>query len=220
MCSKKNGKATCSSSSSNWLITAILSHPFTSIQPRSHRGLAACRARVVSSTVNHRSRSRGLIRGSPRSCTTRRLYFVAYNARDDNRTNPIISPPRRAQWPNANRVRRTCYVGQVARVEIAWNSMRGTNCSRKIEFTHPRFSIYMYVYGYRVFFLFLIRREIGQIKIRSEFESGTRIYSVFGSSVLTRKRIFFSLRVDGKFPLFPRKRDCKPRVELPYLARL
>lgn len=67
--------------------------------------------------------------------------------------------------------------------------------------------IYIWLQG---FFSFLIRREIGQIKIRSEFESGTRIYSVFGSSALTRKRIFFSLRweISRKFltPLFPRKR--------------
>lgn len=97
------------------------------------------------------------------------------------------------------RVRRTCYVGQVARVEIAWNSScregKGTNCSRKIEFTrvHPR-----YIYIYRVFFsfFFLIRREIGQIKIRSEVRVAlefTRFLVTRGSNVLTRDRIFFFL---------------------------
>lgn len=127
MCSKKNGKATCSSSSSNWLITAILSHPFTSIQLRSHRGLAACRARVVSSTVNHRSRSRGLIRGSPRSCTTRRLYFVAYNARDDNRTNPIISPPDEPSDPM-----QIAYVALVMWAKWLEWKLLGTRCGGQI----------------------------------------------------------------------------------------
>lgn len=94
----------------------------------------------------------------------------------------------------------------------------GTNCSRKIEFTHPR---YIYIYGYRIFFsfFFLIRREIGQIKIRSEVRVAlefTRFLVTRGSSVLTRDRIIFSLfHVDGKFfsfDFFPW--NCKPRVEL------
>lgn len=95
----------------------------------------------------------------------------------------------------------------------------GTNCSRKIEFTHPRY-IYIYmVIGFFSPFFFLIRREIGQIKIRSEVRVAlefTRFLVTRGSSVLTRDRIIFSLfHVDGKFfsfDFFPW--NCKPRVEL------
>lgn len=158
-------------------------------------------------TVNHRSRSRGLIRGSRRSCTTRRLYFVAYNARDDNRTNPIIPPTN----PVTQCKSRTSHL-------LCGPSGSSGNCldadGDKL-FAQDRIhassllDIYIYIW-LQGFFSFLIRREIGQIKIRSEFESGTRIYSVFGSSVLTRKRIFFTLRweISRKFltPLFPRKR--------------
>lgn len=58
-------------------------------------------------------------------------------------------------------------------------------------------SIYIYIYGYRIFFsfFFLIRREIGQIKIRSEVRVAlefTRFLVTRGSSVLTRDRIIFS----------------------------
>lgn len=128
------------------------------------------------------------------------------------------------------RVRRTCYVGQVARVEIAWNSScregKGTNCSRKIEFTrvHPRY-IYIYIYLQSFFLLFfLIRREIGQIKIRSEVRVAlefTRFLVTRGSNVLTRDRIFFFFfHVNGKFyrnfshSIFSRKRTVNSREKL------
>lgn len=97
----------------------------------------------------------------------------------------------------AARVRRTCYVGQVARVEIAWNSSCGEG--RDKLFAQDRIhasSIYIYmVIGFFSPFFFLIRREIGQIKIRSEVRVAlefTRFLVTRGSSVLTRDRIIFS----------------------------
>lgn len=82
------------------------------------------------------------------------------------------------------------------------------------------------IYIFTEFFLlfFLIRREIGQIKIRSEVRVAlefTRFLVTRGSNVLTRDRIFFFFfHVNGKFyrnfshSIFSRKRTVNSREEL------
>lgn len=92
---------------------------------------------------------------------------------------------------------------------------RGTNCWRKIEFTHPRYiyiRIYIYIYGYRIFFLlffFLIRREIGQIKIRSEVRVAlefTRFLVTRGSSCVDEGSYSFFFVENFSHSTFFRKR--------------
>lgn len=154
--------------------------------------------------VNHRSNSRGLIRGSRRSCTTRRLYFVAYKQGTISgaRTNPIIPPTN--QWPNANHGARTSHLlcgpsGSSGNcLELELQGGEGDKLFAEDRIHACASSIYIYIYIYRVFFsfFFLIRREIGQIKIRSEVRVAlefTRFLVTRGSNVLTRDRIFFFL---------------------------
>lgn len=85
--------------------------------------------------------------------------------------------------------------------------------------------IYIYIYLQSFFLLFfLIRREIGQIKIRSEVRVAlefTRFLVTRGSNVLTRDRIFFFFfHVNGKFyrnfshSTFSRKRTVNSREKL------
>lgn len=92
---------------------------------------------------------------------------------------------------------------------------RGTNCWRKIEFTHPRYiyiRIYIYIYGYRIFFLlffFLIRREIGQIKIRSKVRVAlefTRFLVTRGSSCVDEGSYSFFFMENFSHSTFFRKR--------------
>ena len=86
-------------------------------------------------------------------------------------------------------------MGQVARVEIACGTRGGEGDKLLAEdrihassiHIHTYIYIYIYIYGYRIFFLlfFLIRREIGQIKIRSEVRVAlefTRFLVTRGSS--------------------------------------